>query len=195
VTTFFLTRHAQSTGGPGDACLTTSGVAQARAIGEELRARPITRVYTSPLCRAVETAREIAAALAITTVEVDARLRERANWGDVPEQSWDEFFALWERSNGDRDFVIPGGVSARVAGERFDAFLRDTAAVWPGAEIVAVSHGGAIVDFLGQYFDEAALLERRPGLRQMAWCAVTDVVYETDGVRVGCLADWPHGCA
>jgi broad specificity phosphatase PhoE len=150
-------------------------------------------VFASPLCRAVETAREIADALAIGTVEVDERLRERANWGDIPNQSWEDFAELWERSNADRDFVIPGGVSARVAGERFDAFLRDTAAAFPDEEVVAVSHGGVIVDFLVHHIDEAEVAEREPELRHMEWCAVTDLVYESDGVRLGCLADWPHG--
>jgi broad specificity phosphatase PhoE len=193
VTTFFLVRHAQSTGEPGDACLAPEGYVQARAIAQELRARPITHVYASPLCRAVETAREIADAVRVVGVEVDERLRERANWGDVPGQSWDDFVALWERSNDDRDFVVPGGLSARVAGARFDAFLRDTAAELPAAEVVAVSHGGVIVDFLLHHFDEAELLAEQPELRHMEWCAVTELVYESDGVRLGCLANWPRG--
>jgi hypothetical protein len=50
-----------------------------------------------------------------------------------------------------------------------------------------------IVDFLLHHFDEAELLEKQPELRHMEWCAVTELVYETDGVRLGCLADWPHG--
>jgi broad specificity phosphatase PhoE len=193
VTTFFVVRHGQSTGGPGDACLAPEGVQQARGIAAELRARPITHVYASPLCRATETAHEIAVALGVARVETDDRLRERANWGDVPGQSWEDFVTLWERSNEDREFVVPGGVSARVAGERFDGFLRDTAAALPGAEVVVVSHGGVIVDVLLHHFDEEELLAQQPELRHMEWCAVTELDYETDGVRLGCLADWPHG--
>jgi broad specificity phosphatase PhoE len=167
-------------------------VEQARAIAEKLAARPIVGVFASPLRRAVETARVIADRLGVE-VEIDERLRERANWGDVPGQSWDEFIALWERSNADRDFVVPGGISARQAGERADEFVRDMHQRYPDDEVAAVAHGGIIVDFLLRHFDERELLDKAPRLRHMEWCAVTELVYESSGVRLECLANWPDG--
>jgi broad specificity phosphatase PhoE len=152
-------------------------------------------VFASPLCRARETAEIIAAAVGVSDVDVDERLRERANWGDVPGQSWEDFVVLWERSNEDRDFVVPGGRSAREAGEGFDAFVRDVHARYPHDEVVAVAHGGIIVDFLLHHFEEDELLRRQPELRHMEWCAVTEVRYESSGVSLGCLANWPHGGA
>jgi broad specificity phosphatase PhoE len=128
-------------------------------------------------------------------VRVDDRWRERANWGDVPGQSWDEFVALWERSNVDPDFAVPGGLSARVAGERATAALHELRRRHPDGEVVVVAHGGVIVDVLLQHFDESHLLERQPALRHMEWCAVTELTVETGGVSLGCLADWPGGAA
>jgi len=193
MTTLYLMRHAASTGEPGDACLARSGVEQAEAVAQKLAARPIRHVASSPLCRARETARIIADAAGIRDVEIDERLRERANWGDVPGLSWEAFVELWERSNDDREFVVPGGRSAREAGEGFDAMMRDVHARFPDDEVVAVSHGGIIVDFLLHHFDEDELLRREPELRHMEWCAVTELRYQTSGVALGCLANWPDG--
>jgi broad specificity phosphatase PhoE len=150
-------------------------------------------VFTSPLVRAQQTAQVIAERVGVTTVEIDDRLRERANWGDVPGQSWDEFVLLWERSNVERDFVVPGGSSARGAGERANAFVGDVAARLPDGEVVAVAHGGLIVDLLLQHFDETELLRREPQLRHMAWCAVTELRVESERATLGCLANWPGG--
>jgi broad specificity phosphatase PhoE len=150
-------------------------------------------VFTSPLARAQQTAQIIAEAVGVATVELDERLRERANWGDVPGQSWDEFIALWERSNVDPDFVVPGGLSAHEAGRRADAFAHQVAARLPDAEVVVVAHGGVIVDLLLQHFEEPHLLQREPELRHMPWCAVTELRLEVEGATLGCLANWPDG--
>jgi broad specificity phosphatase PhoE len=193
VTTLYLVRHAESTGGPGDACLAPSGVEQAHAVGQRLAARPIDHVFSSPLCRALETARIVAARVGAPDVVVDDRLTERANWGEVPGQAWDEFVVHWERGNAERDFVVPGGRSSRAAGAQFAACVDDVHRQWPDGEVVLVSHGGVIVDYLLHHFDEPKLLRRRPDLRHMRWCAVTELRYENEGVALGCLADWPDG--
>jgi broad specificity phosphatase PhoE len=190
VTLFSLVRHGQSVGGPGDACLAPQGFEQAQVAANALDGRSVVAVFSSPLCRARETAEAIASRLGVA-VEIDERLRERANWGDAPGVSWREFVAQWERSNADPDFVVPGGVSAREAGERAAAFVRDVHARYPDDHVVAVAHGGIIVDLLLQHFDEAHLLRREPGLRSMRWCAITELRYDGERGELGCLADWP----
>ena len=150
-------------------------------------------MFASPLVRAQQSAQVIAERLGVTTVEIDDRLRERANWGDVPGQTWDEFVLLWERSNIERDFVVPGGSSARETGARADAFVREVAGRLPEGKVVAVAHGGLIVDLLLQHFDETELLRREPALRHMPWCAVTELRVESEGATLGCLANWPGG--
>jgi broad specificity phosphatase PhoE len=147
-------------------------------------------VYASPLRRTRDTAAIIAEAVGVERVDVDERLREHANWGDVAGQSWDEFVMLWERSNEDRDFVVPGGVSATEAGTRAVAFVRDVVRELPAAEVVAVAHGGVIVDLLVELFGEAELLRRNPELRHMGWCAVTELALESEDPTLRRLADW-----
>lgn len=190
MTLFSLVRHGKSVGGPGDACLAPEGFDQAHAAAKALDDHGVVAVFSSPLCRARETAETIASRLGLA-VEVDERLRERANWGDAPGVSWDEFVAQWERSNADPDYVVPGGVSAREAGERAAAFVRDVHAQHPDGHVVAVAHGGIIVDLLLQHFDEEHLLRRDPDLRSMRWGAITELHYDGERGELGCLADWP----
>ena len=103
----------------GDVSLTTEGSRQA-----ELTARyfsnaphPIHRIVASPLRRAQETAEAIAF-LTGSNVSEDARLRERANWGDDPEQTFDQFVALWDQCTANPEFIPHVGDSAKQAGTR-----------------------------------------------------------------------------
>jgi broad specificity phosphatase PhoE len=85
MTLFYLIRHGKKEAISGDAPLSPSGLKQARATAQFLQERMIHRVYTSPLRQAKETAACIAAVHSLPVVE-DGRLRERANWGDLPGQ-------------------------------------------------------------------------------------------------------------
>lgn len=49
---------------------------------------------------------------------VDTRLRERANWGDMPDQTFEQFVEIWDRCTKERDFSPPFGDSASQAGKR-----------------------------------------------------------------------------
>jgi broad specificity phosphatase PhoE len=191
VTTFYLVRHGETTGGPGDPGLASTGLAQAQAVAAQLATRPISYVFASPLRRARETAAIIAAAVGCD-VEIDERLRERANWGDVPGQSWDDFVAAWHRSHADRDYVVPGGLSANEAGARAAAFVRDWHARFTDddSEVVAVAHGGIIVDLLLEFVDEATLLELRPDLWRLGlrWGSATQLCYDGASAAVEFLA-------
>ena len=77
-----LVRHGETVwharnqyAGRSDVALTEKGLAQAEALGQWARTRPITRVVTSDQSRAVRTAGPAAAALGVR-VEQDPRLRE-----------------------------------------------------------------------------------------------------------------------
>jgi broad specificity phosphatase PhoE len=94
-------------------------------------------VWTSPLQRAADTAREIASALGIP-LEIDERLVE-VDYGEWDGRRLDEVDAAqWSAWRDDASFAPPGGeslaaVGARVAGFCSDRLLADTT-------IVAVSH-------------------------------------------------------
>jgi len=156
MTTFHLVRHGRKEPASGDAPLSPSGRAQARATARHLCGRPLAAVYSSPLRRASETAAAIAAEHGFPVVE-DARLRGRANWGDLPGQSFAEFVAMWRRCTRDPDYAPSVGDSARRTGERMAAFLREVARLHPRGEVVAVTHGGALTDFLCETFSPVEL--------------------------------------
>ena len=96
-----LVRHGAKEKTPGDPGLTPDGVRQAALTASFFRSSPVTAVFASPLRRAQESAALIADTLSLP-VQVDARLRERADWGDLPGQPFDEFAAMWERATRDR---------------------------------------------------------------------------------------------
>jgi broad specificity phosphatase PhoE len=97
-------------------------------------------VYTSPLRRAHQTAEEIASILGLEVI-CDERLRERANWGDVEGETWDDFLYRWER------------VDADVSRERLASFVDDVTAQYKRATVIAVTHGGIVGDYLGGHED------------------------------------------
>jgi broad specificity phosphatase PhoE len=94
-TNFYLVRHAIKEKGVGDVAISPEGILQAQTTARHFRHMPIKVIMTSPLKRAKETALLIAKE-AKTTISEDIRLRERANWGDIPEQ---KLFALVALTN------------------------------------------------------------------------------------------------
>ena len=185
MTTFYLIRHGDRERTIGDPPLSAVGTAQARATAAFLRATPLQAVYASPLRRARETAAHIAAPRGLPVVE-DARLRERANWGDLPGQTFADFAAMWERGTRDRDFIPPVGDSARQAGARIEAFVQEIALAYPDGQVVAVTHGGVIADFLVNVFAVDELDRWHPEFlavqsKIVAECSIT--VVRSDGFR------------
>ncbi|NGZ75212.1 histidine phosphatase family protein [Saccharibacillus alkalitolerans] len=197
--TFWLIRHGLKEASMGDVPLTPEGVLQARAAAYALKDRPLAAVVTSPLRRARETAAFVASASG-REAQVDSRLRERANWGDVPGQTFGEFAAVWDRCTKDPDYVPPcGGDSVRLASARLGAALRHWAGLCaPGGEIAFVTHGGLITDFLACTFPEAELnavcpnfADEQSGL--VPECSLTELIAGTGGTfRLGVFADVRH---
>jgi probable phosphoglycerate mutase len=88
----------------------------------------------------VLTAEEIAGALGLELL-VDDRLRERTNWGDVEDETWDEFLRRWEQADRNES-------RARMA-----SFVEDVSAECPRSTFVVVTHGGIVDDYLGGHED------------------------------------------
>ncbi|TDE11808.1 histidine phosphatase family protein [Jiangella asiatica] len=142
--TFYLVQHGDKQRTPGDPGLTELGRAQAARTGRWLRHNAeLTACYSSPFCRARETAEAVAAATSMR-VQVDPRLRERMNWdGSRPLAA---FLADWATATGDRDHVPRDGDSSRRAGDRLRGFLVDHLGLAGG--VAVVTHGGVTVDLL-----------------------------------------------
>lgn len=152
-----LVRHAESVGnkqkiwqGATDGELTPLGFLQAERAAERLAAwnPPITRLYSSPLRRALQTAQAIACHLGLQ-IFTHPDLRE-IDLGQVNGLSMEEFaqafpehYARWQ-DRFDLGYTWPGGEQRQAFFERVAAAAREIVARHPGETLVWVSHGGTI---------------------------------------------------
>ncbi|QLG42500.1 histidine phosphatase family protein [Paenibacillus sp. E222] len=196
-TTFLLVRHALKEKRIGDVPLTSEGVVQAESTALHLANVPVTKIIASPLRRAINTAAHIALRTKITVTE-DPRLRERANWGDLPEQTIEEFIAMWDRTTIDPDYLPPVGDSSKQAGERLASFLTELTSVEPpDSHIVIVTHGGLITDFLVNIFPEYELNVWHPAFIAMQSqlipeCSITTLIHENGKYTIQDFASVAH---
>jgi len=133
MTRLILCRHAQA----GDD-------EEAAQLARELAEVPLAALYTSPLTRAMETARAIAALHPIRP-EIVPGLRE-IELGDVAGLQFDEYPVELQQellmSPGTARF--PGGETYEELRERVAAALAEIAGRHPAQTVAAVSHAGAI---------------------------------------------------
>jgi probable phosphoglycerate mutase len=132
--------------GQTDVPLSPLGQRQSLALADALARYPIQAVYSSPLCRALETARPIAARLGLK-VRTDPRLRE-IHAGLFQGLRWDDIETLHPaeaRQWIDQvpDFVIPGGESRRTLMARGLEVFRDIRQQ-PFEQVAVVAHGGIL---------------------------------------------------
>ncbi len=130
--------------------LTRTGREQAAALAAKLQDRAITRIYTSPLLRAIETSVIVAERLGVTYAVTDA-LREfdcGVAEGRADETGWQMWQAVfddwtvhrrWERR-------IEGGESFYDVRDRFVPFIEGLAAQYGStdANLLCVAHGGVL---------------------------------------------------
>ena len=154
-----LVRHGQTTAnaegrliGRADTPLTELGRAQAEAVARALAtsAHPGVRIVSSPLARALETARAIQRTLgAGADIEVDDRWIELdygeydgAPFAAVPASIWDQ----WRT---DAAFAPPGGESLVAVGARVRDACAELAPDAATSDIVVVSHVSPIKAAVG----------------------------------------------
>ena len=82
----FLVRHCSAMGQEPEAPLTVEGVDQAKKLADFLCNHGVSRIISSPYCRAIDSARPLATVLKIS-IETDVRLVER-NLGLVSDGDW-----------------------------------------------------------------------------------------------------------
>ena len=129
--------------GRGEQRLTDAGREQASAVARVLSRENIEAIYSSPLKRALETAKTIGLVLGLPVniseelVEVDAGELEGLTSEEMRTRNPD-FMALWDRDPGNT--VMPGGESLSQVQERIwrlaQCFMRER----PEANVAAVSH-------------------------------------------------------
>ena len=128
--------------------LTYKGREQALALAAQLERHPITRIYSSPMLRAIETTALVANRLGVEYEVTDA-LREydcgvlEGRSDDAAWQGWRELYDAWT-VHGRWDQRSKGGESFHDVRARFEPFIQGLAArhADTDAELVCVSHGG-----------------------------------------------------
>lgn len=127
--------------------LSDFGLAQAQAIAAALAREPIDAVFSSPLDRALATARPTAEALGLP-VRVEPLLQE-INAGIFQGLLWSEIEALhpdegrrWRAH--EPDFVVPGGESRRQLMARGRAAFDAIRAAGPFDRVAVFTHGGVL---------------------------------------------------
>jgi broad specificity phosphatase PhoE len=153
--TFLIVRHGISEKTPGDPPLTEDGKKQAETTANYLKLKNVDAICSSPLKRAQETATYISKVLSLG-IKLDERLRERINWGDIPEETYENYEKEWRQSTIDRDYNPNNGDSSKSAGLRFQQFL-DEITDSKYENVVIVSHSAVIGDVLRNLFTDEYL--------------------------------------
>ena len=150
ITRVFLVRHGATDAtedgrfsGLTGAELSENGRWQAERLGERLAHQHVTHIYSSPLSRALDTARIIARSCALTPVTRDG-LREigHGHWEGLRreevEQRFSEEYATWEADP--FTFAPAGGESGVAVLARALPVVRELVTTHPGEQLVVVSH-------------------------------------------------------
>ncbi|HEY8762045.1 MAG TPA: histidine phosphatase family protein [Candidatus Dormibacteraeota bacterium] len=175
-TEVWLIRHGdcyQEMTDAGDPPLSPLGREQARRIGERVRQTGVAAVYSSDSRRALETAQAISG-----EVVSDPRLREIEN---------DPTAAVQLILNRRQSFTE----SAEAVARRMHEAVDEAAAAHPGGRIALVTHGVAILCYIGSLMG----LEIAAGLRLMPYYTSVTVVRVNlvlDRRMVGSLVDATH---
>jgi broad specificity phosphatase PhoE len=152
-TRLLLLRHAESAapdqfhGAESDVGLGAQGRRQAAALAGYLASLKPDGVYSSPMRRALETARMIGEACGVTVEIVPALHEQRMGHlsGTPKAEGWPRYQGqLDEWKRGAADFALPGAESYQGVAARAVPALLDVAKRRPGDAIVVVCHGMVI---------------------------------------------------
>lgn len=194
---FYLVRHGEKQKTQGDPPLSPAGKRQAKLTAKYLSQFPVKTIFTSPMKRTTQTAAEIGKILGIPLLSTSL-LKERVNWGDDPNQSFEDFLSMWQQASANRDWQPPVGDSSLQAGNRLMSFI-DSLLPHTAEHIVLVTHGGIITDFLRNLFDESYLNNHIPNFsstldENIKDCSIT--ILEKDrrdnSLKLIKLAFWEH---
>lgn len=174
--------------------LTELGKSQARVTGEHLRGAQVSKIVSSPLRRAQETAQYIANALG-HGVTPDERLQERTDWGG-PESNVtiEAFLEEWAEATRERTYGPRIGDSSARAGARFKAALDDLVREESLTPHVVVAHGGVTTDLLRTLFGDDMLHQWNAHLIEhgVPSCAITHVRVTDGAYELISLASLDH---
>jgi broad specificity phosphatase PhoE len=192
MTTMLLIRHAQVAaprnvllGRNNDVGVSREGLQRATALANNLRRLPISSLWSSPLRRAIETAKVVSGELA-HAIRITPRLNE-VDYGQWTGCSFDhlEDDPAWRRFNTARSCgYIPAGETIREVERRVAAQLQSWSRDVSAKYIIAVTHAEiiriAILQSLGLSSDCYDQIEISP-------CSVSVLNLEGARARILCL--------
>ncbi len=184
MTTFYLVRHGDVIKKPGDIALSALGKNEAEKTGMFFKDKKINLILSSPQKRAKQTAIIIKKILKSPFLGINDLLKERINFGDDPNQGYRQFIEMAEKSSLNRNYVLPNGETSINTGKRLKSVL-ELFSTREFKNVVIVTHGGIITDYLRNVFTEKDLnlkisnfhLKRETAI---ATCSVTIVRIEND---------------
>jgi 2,3-bisphosphoglycerate-dependent phosphoglycerate mutase len=146
--TFYLIRHAHADWEPDEnRPLSARGKRDAIRVAEVLSAYPVTKVYSSPYRRALQTVEPLATHLDIP-VQIVPELCER----NLGRALLGDFNSAVQATWRDPNFSHPGGETNSAAQERGISVINKLQVEYPGADIVLSIHGN-LMALVMQYFD------------------------------------------
>lgn len=192
----YLVRHGEKVKKIGDPQLSEKGNSQAKTTGKYFKGKSVDKIVSSPILRAIETSQYIASTLNIIPL-VDCLLKERVNWGDDPNQSFEDFLTMWKKASSERDWMPPVGDSSIASGERLKRVIKN---IEDGVDnVILVTHGGIITDFLRNEFSDEVLDISFPNFSKLLdgailECSITIIDYDptTDKFELIELASVDH---
>lgn len=153
----YLIRHGEKNLNSPDPDLTLKGIQQAVNTGLYFKNINDFCIISSPLARTIQTATKIAEQLN-ANFSTERLLRERINFGDDPNQTKEEFINDWRLTTKDRMYVPSVGESSKQTGERMYRFI--SSLPYTPQNIILITHGGAIADFLRTSFGDAVIFPK-----------------------------------
>ncbi len=127
-----------------DVKLNQSGIQQAKIIGKKLSKVQVDAIYSSPLSRALKTAKIIASFHNLSVqvlnefMDIDFGRWQGLTRGEVKKR-YSDIYLTWQRHP--QDVTIPGGESLNEVKERVIHGLNEILSRYPKETIVVVSHG------------------------------------------------------
>jgi len=143
--------------GREDVPLNERGRAQALAVARSLAGLPVAAVYSSPLARALETARAIAAERGLEVqvepglIEMDVGEMEGMTFADM-RQRYGEFLREWVSERA-ASLVMPGGESLDIVADRAWSTVLALEERHANDLVVAVTHNFVILTLLCRALD------------------------------------------
>jgi len=196
MTTIYLVRHGDKEKTAGDVPLTPLGKVEAEKTGKFFLDKNIDLILSSPQKRALQTAEIIQKILKTPPLKVNDILKERINFGDVLNQSFSEFETMAEKSSLERDWVLPNGESSVAAGRRLESVI-PIVAMGTFRNILIITHGGIITDFLRNAFSAGELDKKFPDFsskRETAinTCSITKLEIDGSELKLMTIASVSH---